>query len=184
MNSIIPANLTPTPDQLQQVATFAGHTFGPAWAWASSFLILIILFGLLFAFARVMDYGPYIALICALYIGYALYAAFPYASYLPSAPALTALAARLALYAAFFVASYLLLRKVAASDFIRVGTLGLIVISFLTAGFLMALAYQSFPVQSVYHFTPALDRLFAAKAWFFAWFIAPFVGLMLFTRGR
>ena len=44
---VLPAGLTPSPDQLQGFVNIASHTFGPAWAWASGFLILIILFGLL-----------------------------------------------------------------------------------------------------------------------------------------
>ncbi|MGH7175188.1 MAG: hypothetical protein ACREGR_02430 [Minisyncoccia bacterium] len=173
--------------QLGELANFygsVGHTLTPAWAFASSFLILIVLILALVSFARVMGYGPFVALIAALYIGYALYVAFPYSEYLPSAPALTALAARVALYLVFFVVSYLLLRRIAASDFVHIGTIGLIIIAFLTAGFVMALSYQSFPVETVYHFSPQLDQLFAAKEWFFAWFIAPIIGLYLFANTR
>lgn len=172
-------------DQLGELATFytsVGQSLSPAWVWASSFLFLIVLLIFLIGFARFMGYGPYVALIGALYISYALYVAFPYQQYLPSAPALTALGARLALYIGFFVISYLLLRKVAASDFIHIGTLGLILISLATAGFIMTLAYQSFPVQTVYHFSPQLDLLFADKQWFFAWFVAPLLALFVFAN--
>lgn len=172
---------------LQGLANFygtIGHTISPAWAFASSFLILIILVLFFVGFGRFMGYGPYIGLIAALYIAYALYSAFPYQQYLPSAPISTALATRLALYLAFFFVSYLLLRKIAASDFVELGTVGLLVTAFATAGFMMSLAYQSFPVREVYHFSASLDKLFAAKAWFFAWFAAPFVGLFFFAHRR
>ena len=173
------------PQDLQGLAAFYGtawHTISPAWAFASSFLILIILVLFLVGFGRFMGYGPFIGLIAALYISYALYVAFPYQEYLPSAPISTALAARVALYLALFVVSYLLLRKIAASDFVHIGTVGLLVISIATAGFLMALAYQNFPVREVYHFSASLDKLFAAKEWFFAWFAAPLATLFIFTR--
>ncbi len=171
--------------QIAELAQFYGaaaQTLSPAWLRASSFLILLVLVLALVGFARFMVNGPFVALIAALYIAYALYAAFPYVGVLPTAPALTALGARLALYLGFFVVSYLLLRKVAASDFINMGSMGLIVVAFLTAGFIMTLAYQSFPVREVYHFSASLDQLFAAKEWFFAWFIAPLAGLFLFAR--
>ena len=172
-------------DQLGELANFygsVGQTLSPAWVWASSFLFLIIILLFLVGFARFMGYGPFVGLIGALYISYALYSAFPYQAYLPSAPALTAIAAHLALYFGFFVLSYLLLRRVAASDFIHIGTIGLLLISLSTAGFIMALAYQSFTVQTVYHFSPQLDLLFANKEWFYAWFVAPVITLFVFAN--
>jgi hypothetical protein len=168
--------------QLTQFYGQAAHTLSPLWVWVSSFLFLIILVVFLIGFNRVMGHGPYVAIIAALYISYALYLAFPYADLLPSAPALTALSARLALYLGFFIISYLLLRKVAASDFVNIGTVGLIIVSFLTAGFIFVLAYQSFPVREVYHFSPSLDQLFATKEWFYAWFVAPIIGLFFFAH--
>ncbi|HVW82728.1 MAG TPA: hypothetical protein VHC68_02170 [Candidatus Paceibacterota bacterium] len=173
--------------QLGQLADFYGgvaHTLSPAWSYASSFLILIVLVLFFVGFARLMGYGPFVGLIAALYIGYALYAVFPYGEYLPSGPPMTALGARVALYLGFFVISYILLRKIAASDFVHIGTVGLIVIAVCTAGFIMALAYQSFPVRTVYQFSASLDQLFAAKEWFFAWFAAPIAALYLFAHAR
>ncbi len=168
--------------QLTQFYSQVGSTLSPAWIWVSSFLFLIILVGLLIGFARFMGNGPFIALIAALYVAYALYFAFPYLSFLPTGPALTALGARVALYLGFFIISYLLLRKVAASDFVNIGSVGLIIVSFLTAGFIFALAYQSFPVREVYHFSPSLDTLFATKEWFYGWFVAPILGLFFFAH--
>jgi len=171
--------------QLGLLANFygsIGQSLSPAWAWVSSFLILIIIMLFLIGFARVVGYGPFVGIIAALYIAYALYAAFPYQAFLPSAPALTALGARVALYLGFFAIGYIILRRVAASDFITIGSLGLIVLSFLTAAFIMMLAYQEFPVREIYHFSPKLDLLFANKQWFFAWFIAPLLGLFVFSR--
>jgi len=159
-----------------------GHSLTPVFAFTSSFLILIILVLVLVIWGRFMGYGPFIGGIAALYIAYALYVAFPYANYLPSAPALTAIAAHVALFIGFFVLGYIVMRRVSASDFIHVGTIGLILISCFVAGFIMTLAYQSFAVQEIYHFSPALDKLFATKEWFFAWFAAPIVGLLIFTH--
>ncbi len=165
-----------------QAVTTATTALAPIWAFTSSILILLILMGALFLFARYVGRGPFVSLIAALYIAYGLYAAFPYTSYLPTAPALTAVATQVALYLVFFVISFIILRRISASDFIHIGTIGLTVISFVTAGFILMLAYQSFQVREVYHFSTNLDALFAAKEWFFAWFVAPLIGLFIFAR--
>ncbi|MDD2657331.1 MAG: hypothetical protein PHD04_01560, partial [Candidatus Pacebacteria bacterium] len=77
---------------------------------------------------------------------------------------------------------YIILRRVVVSDFLYIGIFGLIILSFLGSAFLIALAYHVFPVASVYHFTPAIDLLFAAKAYFWWWFAAPAIGLFFFAR--
>ena len=161
-----------------------GHSLTPIWAFTSSFLILIVLVLALTVFGRFTGYGPFFGLTASLYIAYALYIVFPYSDFLPSAPALTAVASHVGLYLAFFCVGYVLMRKVAASDFIHMGTLGLILVSFCVAGFIMTLAYQSFAVQTIYHFSPQLDRLFATKEWFFLWFAAPIAALLVFAKSR
>jgi FtsH-binding integral membrane protein len=118
----------------------------------------------------------------SLYVGYALYAVFPYASYLPQTPAMPALAASIAVFIGLSFIAYLVLRRTVASDFVSIGFFGLIVLAFLGAGFLLALAYHVFPVRDVYTFTPTIDALFASKQFFFAWIVAPLVGLFFFVR--
>ncbi|MBI3572095.1 hypothetical protein HY091_00985 [Candidatus Kaiserbacteria bacterium] len=172
----------PIQDTLNQVNTLATHTALSAWAVAGDFVIVLIIFGALFFFAWYVGRGPFVALLLALYAAYAVYLVFPYAGLLPTAPALTALLARVALYGAFVVVVYLILRRVVVSDFLYVGLFGLIALSFLGATFLLALAYQAFPVSAVYHFTPAVDAIFAPKAYFFWWFIAPLLGLFFLAR--
>ena len=53
---------------------------------------------------------------------------------------------------------------------------------FLVATFPLALAYHIFPVASVYNFTPAVDALFAPKAYFWWWFVGPSIGLFFLAR--
>lgn len=151
-------------------------------AFASDFLVVLVLVASLFFFSRYAGRGRFVAFIVSLYTGYALYKVFPFANYLPSAPAITALTSDLALFSALCIAVYVILRRIVVSDFIYIGTIGLIILSFLTAGFLLALAYQVFPVRDVYTFTPAIDVFFATKSYFFWWFIAPLVGLFVFAR--
>ncbi len=169
-------------DGLAEVNTLATETALSAWAWAGDFLIVIIVFSLFFVFAWYAGRGPFVALLLSLYGAYAVYVVFPYMSLLPSAPASTALAANIGLYAAFTLVIYLILRRVIVSDFLFIGVIGIIILALLGACFVLALAHHVFPVESVYTFTPAVDALFAAKEWFFWWFIAPLVGLLFLAH--
>ncbi len=167
---------------LAQVSTLATHTALTAWNAASDFLIILVLLSALFLFVWYAGRGPFVALLLAFYTAYAVYVAFPYTSFLPTAPAMTALLAQLGLYSALILLFYLILRRVVVSDFLYIGIFGLIALSFFGAAFLIALAYHVFPVASVYHFTPVLNILFAPKAYFFWWFIAPAIGLFFLAR--
>ncbi|MDE2173083.1 MAG: hypothetical protein KGJ31_00560, partial [Patescibacteria group bacterium] len=162
---------------IAQVNALATHTALSVWGGASDFLIILILLSVFFLFAWYVGRGPFVAVLLAFYTAYALYVAFPYMAYLPTAPAVTALLAHIGLYMALTLGFYIILRRVVVSDFLYIGIFGLIALSFLGAAFLLALAYHVFPVASVYHFTPAVEILFAPKQYFFWWFIAPAVGL-------
>jgi hypothetical protein len=168
--------------QLGDINSLATHSALGAWAWGSDFLIAIILVGLLFLFAWYMGRGPFIALLISLYAGYALYTTFPYASYLPSSPPLAALGAAVGVYVVLAGIAYTILRRAVVSDFVYIGIFGLIALSIFGAGFLLALAYNLFPVHDAYTFTPAIDALFAPKQYFFWWFAAPLVGLFVLAR--
>lgn len=167
---------------LAQVNVLAATTALSAWNVAGDFLIIIILLSAFFLFAWYMNYGQLVALLLALYAAYALYVTFPYQSFLPTAPALTALLAQIGLYIALVFIFYIILRRVVVSDFLYIGVMGVIILSFLGAAFLMALAYHVFPVAEVYTFTPPLDLLFAPAKYFWWWFIAPVVGLFFLAR--
>ena len=167
---------------LGQVTSVAGSGAVTVWAAISGFLVLIVPAVILILFSRYVGRGPYVAILLALYAAYALYAAFPYVTVLPSAPAITALATRLGIYLGLVLFFYIILRRVVVSDFLHIGSLSLILISFLASGFLLALAYQVFPVTEVYHFNPALDPFFGPKRFFFWWFIGPALGLFFLAK--
>ena len=164
------------------VSTLATNTAMTVWGGLGDFLIVLVLLSLFFVFAYYSGRGPFVALLLSFYCAYALYAMFPYMSLLPTAPATTALFAHVGLYTAFCIVFYIILRRVVVSDFLYVGLFGLLILSFLGAAFLIALAYHLFPISSIYTFTPAMDILFAAKTYFFWWFIAPAVGLFFLAR--
>ncbi len=169
-------------DGLAKVNELATNYAFTAWNSVSDFLIIIILFSILFLFAWYVGRATLVSVLIAFYASFAIYKVFPYMSYLPTAPALTALLAHVGLYAALTLAFYIILRRVVVSDFLYVGIFGTIILSFLGATFIIALAYHVFPVAEVYRFTPAIDLLFAAKTYFFWWFTAPAIGLFFLAR--
>jgi len=164
-----------------QMSTLATHTTSSILAIADNFLVALILFLALFFFAWYVGRGPFVALLLSFYAAYAIYVFFPYTSFLPTTPALTAFLAHIGLYAAFTFVFYLILRRVIVSDFLYIGMFGLIVLSFLGAGFLIAIASQIFSVTSFYQFTPAIISLFPSE-YFFWWFSGPAIGLLFLAR--
>ena len=166
---------------IAQVSTLATNTAMSAWAIANDFLILLVLFAVLFLFAWYVGRGSFVALLIALAAAYAPYTLFPYMSLLPATPPLTAFFAHVGLYAAFVFVFFLILRRVIVSDFLSISIFGLIVLSFLGAAFLIALASHVFLIAPIYHFTPAISALFPTQ-YFFWWFVAPVVGLLFLAR--
>ena len=152
------------------------------WDVISGFLVLIVPMLILFYIGWYVGRGQLVALTLAFYAAYALYVAFPYASLLPTAPPVTALLSHAGFYVILVFLFYVILRRVVVSDFLYIGTFGLILLSFLGSAFLLALAYHVFQVTTVYQFTPAIDMLFAPEQYFFWWFIALAVGLFFFAR--
>ena len=175
----------PALDGLTQVNSLATQTALTVWSATSDFLIIIIMLAVFYMFARYVGRGPFVGLLLAFYAAYALYSAFlqySFVSLLPTAPATTALFTRVGLYAAFVLLFYIILRRVVVSDFLYIGLFALITLSFLGSAFLLALAYNVFPISSLYTFTPPIAMLFAPKAYFFWWFLGPAVGLFFLAR--
>lgn len=167
---------------MAELSTVATNTALTAWGSASNFLVVLVLLGVLFVFAQYVGRGPFVALLLAFYAAYAVYAFFPYIQPLSAAPSTASLATHLALYAALTFAFFMILRRVIVSDFLYISNIGLIVLSFLGAAFLLALGYHVFSIASAYHFTPAVAALFAPGKYFFWWFSAPAIGLFFFAR--
>lgn len=153
-----------------------------AWNLGSDFLVVLVLVMFFFAFAWYVGRGPLVAIMLSYYGAYAIYIAFPYEHLLPSAPPITALLTHAGLYAALGFAFYIVLRRVVVSDFLYVGNVGLIVLSFFASTFLIALTYHLFPISAIYQFTQPMDMLFAPKEFFFWWFVAPAVALFFLAR--
>jgi hypothetical protein len=169
-------------ESLTEVNALATNTFGSVWHIASDFLVLIVIFFVVFLVAWRVGRGFIVSLLISLYVGYALYSIFPYASYLPADSPVIALISSLAVFIAITVVAFLILHRAIVSDFISIGVVGLIILSLLGAGFLLALAFHAFPIRAIYDFSPAISALFAPNEYFFAWFVAPLLGLFFIVR--
>lgn len=167
---------------LDGVNAIATNTAMSVLGLAGDFAIVLVLVAVFFIFAWYVGRGPFVSVLISFYGAYAVYTIFPYMSYLPSAPASSAVLANIGLYAALAVIFYIVLGRVVVSDFLYIAVLGLAALSVLAAGFLLALAYHVFDVTQVYQFSPAIDTLFAAKEYFFWWFVGPAVGLFFLAR--
>ena len=175
-------NATSTTEAIAQVNTLATRYAFTIWNSASDFLIILVILAFFFVFAWYVGRGPFVAILLSYYGAYAIYVAFPFMSLLPSAPPLTALLAHAGLYIGLGFAFYIVLRRVVVSDFLYVGNIGLIILSFFGAAYIIAIAYQLFSITDFYQFTPAIDMLFAPKEYFFWWFVAPAIGLFFLAR--
>lgn len=167
---------------IEQARALATETISTLITWGSDFLIAIIFFAALFAFGWYRGRGPLLALLMSFYIAYAVYDLFPYASLFPASPASLVLLWHTGVFAVCTAAIYFIVRRGVSQNAVSYGTFGFIALPLLGAGFLLALAYQVFPVREVYTFTPAIDALFAPKEFFFWWFVAPIIGLFFLAR--
>jgi hypothetical protein len=57
-----------------------------------------------------------------------------------------------------------------------------LVISILTAGFMLALAHHALSLSSLYDYPTQLASIFDPAYLFFWWFIAPLAGFLFFAR--
>lgn len=172
----------PDASSIAQVTAVATPLAMTAWNSVSDFVIILVMVLVFIMFSRYVGRGPFVGVMVAFYTAYALYVAFPFMDFLPSAPAITAVATHVGLYLGLVFLFYIILRRVVVSDFLYIGSLSLMILSFVAAGFLLALAYQIFDITTVYRFTPAIDMLFAPKEFFFWWFVAPAVGLFFLAH--
>ena len=167
---------------LAEVNTLATQTAIGVWHIAGDFLIVILLLAVLFLFAWYVGRGPFVGVLLALYTAYAVYSIFPFMSYLPSGPPATSTLAHIGLYAVLTIIFYIILRRVVVSDFLYIGVFGLVVLSLLGAGFIIAVLYHTFSITTVYQFTPTIDLFFAPTEYFFWWFVGPAIGLFFLAR--
>lgn len=156
-----------------------------AQALAGDFLIVLVLGIALFAFGLRVKKRGIINLVFSLYVGLGLFTLFPYLKEvlaLTSTP-LISLLFILGLLGIFTLVPYRILRRVITAEYISGNVLFFsVVFALLLTGLLLASAYHLLGIKAYYDFTPAMDVLFAPKEYFYYWFIAPLVALLVLGR--
>jgi len=148
-----------------------------AWGLIGNVLVFVIIVAVLVVFAMRVGKAALLALILSLYIGYAVYSVFPFAELAGGTPV-----GNIVVYTVAVIVSYLLVRRIGSGGLGGIKMVPLIALCVLTGGFLMALGYTAFDIDTVYNFPKTLDLLFAPSQYFFWWFIAPLVGMFLIGR--
>ena len=171
-------------DIVTNVSSLATHGAASAWLLAGNFVVLVVLTFIMIGFSYKSGRGGIISLLLAFYAGYAVYLVFPYTKDILAAgttPPMKAIISIILFAIASFIPFHFIQRLTSAG----IGVLSFVprfVLSFLSAAFLLALAYHVFHVQNIYTFPEPLNTLFAPDGYFFWWFIAPLIGLFIFVH--
>ncbi len=167
----------------QQVSDVTTGVFSNSSTVISNFLILLAL-TVVFVLISYRSRAGIISLTVAFYVGYAIYLVFPYSKDIIASggsPMIKAIIS-IAIYAACTAIPFLFIERLVSGGIGVVSVFPRFGLSFLCAAFLMALAYHVFAINNIYAFPEPLNSLFAPDQYFFYWFIAPLVGLLLLVH--
>jgi hypothetical protein len=169
---------------LIEVGNLATELSSDAWLWMGNFLVLIVLTVILIIFALQRGSSGLVSLNLSLYAAYAIYMVFPYRDAvigIGDTPIIQAILS-ISLFIAATVIPFILTLRLTSQSFGALSILQNLVLSFLAASFLMALAYHVFDISNIYTFSDPLNQLFEPKGYFFYWFIAPLIGVYFLAR--
>lgn len=167
-------------DSLNSLATGG---FGDIMSFVSNFLVLLVLAVVLFLLAMRAGRAMFISLVLALYAGFGLYTVFPYAKTLTAGDTATmATASGLLIFGLLTFFPYILIRRVATSGLMHINPIIMFLLSLVTAGFILALGYHLFNLESILPLSASLKAIITPDKYFFWWFAAPLAGLFLASR--
>lgn len=168
-------------NSISGIATNGAHS---AWLLVGNFLVLLVLTVIMIGFSYKAGRGGIISLLMSFYAGYAIYMVFPYTKDIVSSggsPIVKAIIS-VALYAAATFIPFHFIQRLTSGGFGVLSFVPRFALSFLSAAFLLTLAYHVFHVQNIYTFPNPIDSLFAPDEYFFWWFIAPLIGLLFLVH--
>lgn len=167
----------------QQVSDITTGLFANSTTVLSNFLILVAL-TVLFILISYRSRAGIISLSIAFYMGYAIYLVFPYSKDIIASGGSPIVKAgiSIAIYAACCAIPFLFVERLVKGGIGVISVFPRFGLSFLSAAFLMALAYHVFLINNIYTFPEPLNSLFAPDQYFFYWFVAPLVGLLLLVH--
>ena len=171
-------------DIANQVSGYAQTYALDAWNIGGNFLAFGILTLVLLGIAMKGGRGAMISLIISMYAGYAIYAVFPYTNMLLSAggtPLVKAVIS-VALFVGMSILPFHFIHRITSAGFGGLTIIPNLFLAILTAGFMFALGYHAFDVNHIYAFPEQIRAIFAPNDYFFWWFIAPLVGLIIFVH--
>lgn len=166
-----------------QISNLATAAASNSWALVSNFVILLVL-TVLFILFSYRSRGGILSLIVAFYVGYAIFLVFPYTNLVLASGTTPLIKAFISvgLYVAACIVPFIFIERLASGGFGVLSVFPRFGLSFLAATFLLALAYHVFHVSNIYTFPEPMNTLFAPDQYFFWWFIAPLIGLLLFVH--
>jgi hypothetical protein len=166
------------------VTGYASHGAASAWLLIGNFLILFVLTLVMIGFSYKAGRGGIISLLVAFYAGYAIYTVFPYSQAIIDAggsPVIKAIIS-IVLFGIATVIPFHFIQRLVTGGIGVISFFPRFLLSFLAAAFLMAIAYHVFHVTKIYELPAPINTLFAPDQYFFWWFIAPLIGLVLFVH--
>ncbi|MDB4991971.1 MAG: hypothetical protein JWL75_216 [Parcubacteria group bacterium] len=166
------------------VTNIASHGASSAWLLIGNFLVLFVITLLMIGFSYKAGRGGIISLLVAFYAGYALYMVFPYTKDIIGAGSSVLIKAiiSIVIYAICTFIPFHFIQRLVGNGFGVLSFVPRFALSFLSAAFLLALAYHVFHVSNIYTFPGPINSLFAPDQFFFWWFVAPLIGLLFFIH--
>jgi hypothetical protein len=172
-------------DVAVQVGNYTTSLASNSWSIASNFIILA---GLTFMFL-VVSYRSrsgmnIISLTLSFYVGYALFLVFPYTKDIVSSGGSPIMKATISvgIFVLGCIPGFLFVQRLVKGGIGLISVFPRLGLSFLGAAFLMALAYHVFHVNNIYTFPEPMNTIFAPDQYFFWWFAAPLIGLILLVH--
>ena len=168
--------------QVGNIATeFASHSM----TIASNFLILASLTLLFIVISYRSRSGMnIIALTLSFYVGYALFLVFPYTKDIVASggsPIMKAVIS-IGIFVIGCIPGFIFIHRLITGGIGLISVFPRFGLAFLSAAFLMALAYHTFHVNNIYTFPEPMNTIFAPDQYFFWWFVAPLIGLLLLVH--
>lgn len=171
-------------DQLVlQVSDIATSAAGSSMVVLSNFLVLVVL-TVIFVLISYRSRAGIVSLVVSFYVGYALFSVFPYSKDIIASGGSPLVKAGISvgIYAMCCIVPYIFIERLVTGGIGVLSVFPRFGLSFLSATFLMALAYHVFHVNNIYTFPEPLNTLFAPDQFFFWWFLAPLLGLLILVH--
>ena len=128
--------------------------------------------------------GGIVSIIVASYVAYALYMVFPYTKDIVAtggSPLMKGLIS-ISIYVIAGIVPFMFIERLVSGGIGVLSVFPRFGLSFLAAAFLLALAYHVFPISNIYTFPEPMNTLFAPDQYFFWWFLAPLIGLLVLVH--